>query len=102
MNGADSRETPARAPDAPLTIAALRFMIKAVPFASVVFAVGSMIYGLLTLLKGDETIWPAVWGFLVPALSAPAGLAVQYLLVKAIPSRYETEEYDEPDESSFL
>ncbi|MDE0022383.1 MAG: hypothetical protein OXT69_13525 [Candidatus Poribacteria bacterium] len=102
MNGSDSRETPAPRPDVPPTIAALRFMIKAAPFASVVFAVGSMVYGLLMFLKGDETIWPAVWGFLIPALSAPAGLAVQYLLVKAIPSRYETEEYDEPDESSFL
>ena len=102
MNGSDSRETPAPRSDAPPAIAALRFMIKAMPFASVIFAVGSMCYGLLTLFKGDETIWPAVWAFLIPALSAPAGLAVQYLLVKAIPSRYETEEYNEPDESSFL
>ena len=99
MNAAPDRHD---SPRAPAAVAALRFLIKAIPFAAVAFAMASMAYGLLTLLKGDDTIWPAVWGFALPALAAPAGLAVQYLLVKAIPSRYDTEEYDEPDESSFL
>ena len=82
--------------------APLRFLIKAIPFASVLFAVGSMAAGLLLLLKGDSSLRPVVWGFAAPALAAPVGLGAQFLLVKASKLRYETKEYDEPDESSFL
>ena len=77
-------------------------VISATPFVATAIGIAGIIYGLLSFLRGDESILPIVWAVVVPIGIVPAALGVQMLLVNALRRRYDTDEYDAKDESSFL
>ena len=81
---------------------ALNLIIAAIPFVVVGVGVYGIGYGLLRLLRGDESLVPILWAAVVPVLSVPVGLGLQMLLVNLVSRRYATTAYDASDESSFL
>ena len=78
------------------------FTIGVIPVLSAVVGVGGIVYGLLRFLRGDESLVPIFWTIVLPIGVVPAALGIQMLLVDLLRRRYETDEYDAPDESSFL
>ncbi len=80
----------------------IAFTIGVIPVLSAVIGVAGIVYGLARFLRGDESLVPIFWTIVLPIGIVPAGLGLQVLLVNMLRKRYETDEYDAPDESSFL